>query len=321
MQLRHLKTFAAVASTLNMTRAAQRVHLAQSSVTEQIQALEGDVGAALFDRSRRGLQLTEAGRTLLAYCEDLLALADEARAAVADAAGISGGRLTVGALETLCAHRLSPILAQFGQTHPAVALQLKVAGSGALRNAVRVGEMDVCFAFGQAARDDGLRTEEIAEEPLVIIAPRRRPGNVPGNIPGNIPGNATGLTTADLAGTAFLVTETGCVYRRMFEDAFPPDRPGRPRIAGEFNSVAALRSLVAAGAGCALVPRLVAEEAGDTVTCLPWTGSHATVPITMSWRARRVQPKVVGLFLDAARGHFRALRPADDRHPHATPSR
>ena len=79
MQLRHLRTFAAVASTLNITRAAEQVHLAQSSVTEQIQTLEADLGTALFDRARRGLQLTEAGRRLLEFAEPLLTLADDAR--------------------------------------------------------------------------------------------------------------------------------------------------------------------------------------------------------------------------------------------------
>src|SRR5882757_7280417 len=88
MQLRHLKTFAAVASTLNITRAGEKVHLAQSSVTEQIQSLEADLGAPLFDRSRHRLRLTEAGRRLLEYAGDLLSLADEARSAVADAAGL-----------------------------------------------------------------------------------------------------------------------------------------------------------------------------------------------------------------------------------------
>jgi DNA-binding transcriptional LysR family regulator len=78
MELRHLKAFRAVASTLNITRAPEQVHLSQSSATEQIQALEADLGTALFDRSRRRLQLTEAGQRLLEYAGDLLAVADQA---------------------------------------------------------------------------------------------------------------------------------------------------------------------------------------------------------------------------------------------------
>jgi len=113
MQLKHLKTFLAVASTLSFTRAGQKVHLAQSSVTEQIQALEEDLGVALFDRAQRRLELTDAGAQLVAYAEALLSLAADARAAVAGHGGALVGRLAVGALETLCGHWLAPLLADF----------------------------------------------------------------------------------------------------------------------------------------------------------------------------------------------------------------
>jgi DNA-binding transcriptional LysR family regulator len=360
MQLRHLKTFAAVASTLNMTRAAERVHLAQSSVTEQIQALEADLGAPLFDRSRRTLRLTEAGRTLLAYSQDLLALADEARAAVAHAAGAATGTLNIGGLETLCGNRLTPILAGFAKAHPAISLKLKVASSGELRDAVRAGAMDVCFAFGASEQDTDLQTEDVAEEPLVVIAPSRH----------SLAGAAS-VPPAHWAGEAFLVTENGCVYRRMFEDAFPPGSPGRPRIAGQFDSMATIRALVAAGLGCALVPESVAGKSADdraenrakdraknsannrannragnsanngadTFAVFAWEGERRAIPITMKWRTRRVQPPALQLFLDAVREHFRRCAgagsdtapcgtargftdatPADGRHPHAARS-
>jgi DNA-binding transcriptional LysR family regulator len=344
MQLRHLKTFAAAASTLNMTRAAERVHLAQSSVTEQIQALEADLGAPLFDRSRRTLRLTEAGRTLLAYSQDLLALADEARAAVAHAAGAATGTLNIGGLETLCGNRLTPILAGFAKAHPAIGLQLKVASSGELRDAVRAGTMDVCFAFGASEQDADLQTEDVAEEPLVVIAPSR-----------HSLAEAASLPTAHWAGEAFLVTENGCVYRRMFEDAFPPGSPGRPRIAGQFDSMTTIRALVAAGLGCALVPESVADKSADdrannsannsanngadTFAVFAWEGEREAIPITMKWRRRRVQPPALQLFLDAVREHFRrcaaagsntaprgtargftAATPAGGPHPHAARS-
>jgi DNA-binding transcriptional LysR family regulator len=82
-----LRTFVAVAATLNITRAARKVHLTQSSVTEQIQTLEADLGARLFDRTQRGLRLTAAGQRLLDHAVPLLAMAEEAKAAVADTVG------------------------------------------------------------------------------------------------------------------------------------------------------------------------------------------------------------------------------------------
>jgi DNA-binding transcriptional LysR family regulator len=289
MQLRHLKTFVAVATTLNITRASERIHLAQSSVTEQIQALEADLGTSLFDRSRRGLKLTAAGQRLLEYTSDLLELADEARAAVADAGGTVAGRLTVGGLETLCATRLPALLGEFHRRHPNVELNLKSDDSGRLRAGVTSGALDVSFHFGTVAAPE-LRSEQVAEEELVIIAPANH----------RLAGYAA-ITPDDLADEAFLVTQPGCVYRRMFDETFAAMLPGRPRLVGEFASMGAIRSLVATGLGCAVVPRLVATSADAEIVALPWIGNRPMTPVTMVWRHRRVQAPVLRLFLAMAR--------------------
>jgi len=170
MRFRHLKTLAAVASTLNIARAARRVRLTQSSVSEQIQVLEADLRARLFDRTRRGLRLTEARQRLLDHAMPLLDLADAARAAVADAARALAGTVTVGRLETLCTTCLPPLVASFGRTYPAIALALKSAGSGDLREAVRSGGLDIAFAFGDKPDEAELASEHIAEESVAIIA-------------------------------------------------------------------------------------------------------------------------------------------------------
>lgn len=309
MELRHLKTFLAVARTLNFTRAAEQVHLAQSSVTEQIQALEADLDAALFDRSRRKLALTEAGKRLQDYAGDLLSLAEEARAGVAQAAGVTAGTLSVGALETLCVARLPPLLAAFRQAHPATELQLKVAGSATLRSGVKSGALDIGFTFGDPLPAAGVESEVIGREPLVVIAPPRH----------RLAGRAA-VHAADLADEAFLVTEPGCVYRQMFEAAFPVSphgAPRRPRLAGEFGSIAAIVRLVESGLGCAIVPALVAEDAHARLTVLAWAGDAADVPVAMSWRARRTQPAVLREFLAAARQSPGIVTTAGDRLRHA----
>ncbi|TIM33789.1 MAG: LysR family transcriptional regulator, partial [Mesorhizobium sp.] len=82
MHPRLLKTFLAVARCRNITRAAEEIHLAQSSVSDQIQTLETELGTVLFTRSMQGLQLTPAGDTLKPYAVDILMLIEQARAAV-----------------------------------------------------------------------------------------------------------------------------------------------------------------------------------------------------------------------------------------------
>jgi DNA-binding transcriptional LysR family regulator len=310
MQLRNLRIFAAVASTLNVTRAARQVHLAQSSVTEQIQTLEADLGTALFDRSRRRLQLTEAGRRLLDYAGPLLALADDARAAVADAAGLVAGTLTIGGLETLCGSFLPGLLARFRRQFPLVGLTLRAAGSAELRNGVRNGALDLCFAFGAASPDRDLRSEAVGQDRLVIIVPQAH----------RLAKRETvGLT--DLTNEPFLVTETGCVYRRIFDEAFAAAGSPLPPITGEVGSLAAILRMVEAGLGCALVPSLAVAQAPSTIAMRPWGGHEHVVPIVMTWRGRPVLRPALRALLDMARAGDHATKPAGVRRRHAAPSR
>jgi DNA-binding transcriptional LysR family regulator len=289
MHPRNLRTFVAVASTLSITRAAETVHLTQSSVTEQIQALEAELGTPLFERSQRRLELNEAGKRLLPYAEKLLALAEEARSSVAEAAGLAGGVLTVGGLETLCVSRLSPLLAQFSRSHPGIALHLKSAGSGELRQGLKAGRLDIYVAFGVPDEDD-CHSEVLSLEELAVVAPA-----------GHRLAGRNGVEASDLAGEPFLVTEKGCIYRQMFDTAFPVEGEQKPDIVGEFGSIATIRSLVETGMGCALMPLLAVGESQGRVAVLPWQGAHNHVPISMNWRRRRVQPPGLRLFIEAAR--------------------
>lgn len=312
MQLRYLKTFMAVATTLNVTRAAERVHLAQSSVTGQIQALEEELGTTLFDRSRRGLRLTPAGQRLLDYAARLLALADEARAAVASEGEAVASRLVIGGLETLCAARLPALLAAYRQRCPGVDVTLRAANTGELRGAVKSGTADVCFVFGDGVDDPELEREVVAHEALTMIAP-----------PGHRLAGRRSLAFAELVDEPFLVTETGCVYRRMFERAFAPLAGSGPRIAGEYGSIAAIRTLVEAGEGCALLPRFVVADAvaDGRLAMLPWPGEEPRVAVAMLWRRRRTQAPALREFLDLARARFGTATPADARPRRAARSR
>jgi DNA-binding transcriptional LysR family regulator len=168
--------------------------------------------------------------------------------------------------------------------------------------------MDVCFTFGEAPSDPELQSEPVAREDFVIIAPL-----------GHRLAGRTAIDPEELADEAFLVTERGCVYRHLFESAFPAVSSNRPRVAGEFSSIAAIRSLVETGLGCALVPRLVALSTDGRIVALPWIGGADSVPISMIWRRRRVQSPGLHLFLEAARDSFGPLRSGDVRPRHAVP--
>lgn len=315
MHPRLLKTFLAVARTRNVTRAGQEVNLAQSSVSDQIQALEAELGDSLFTRSRQGLDLTPAGETLKPYAEELLALADDARAAVdATRAGPAGG-LSIGALETIASARLAGWLAGFRAVHADIDIKLKIAGSSELLRRLGDGEIDVAFCFERppeledaGAPDQRLARRVVAVEPLALIAP---PGD-----------NRADVDLAVLAERHFVATETGCVYRAMVDKAFAEAGLGKPNLAAEAGSIDAIAGLVAAGAGFGLVPRLAVAAAIDRgeVAELAWPGPVRSADIVMIWRRRRVQPPALKQFLAAMNEGFAPVTPAGARPRHAASS-
>lgn len=277
---------------------------AQSSVTEQIQTLESEFGTALFDRSQRGLELTVAGRRLLHYADEILSLADEARASVADAANVECGRLAIGGLETLCTNFLPPLLTAFRQDHPGIDLQLTTARSRELSTRVENGSIDLYFTFGNAPTGSQLQYECVARERLVVLAPPDH----------RLSGKRT-IEAADLVNETFLITEPGCVYRTIFDTVFPQASSTRPQVGGEFGSIGMIQRLVESGLGCALVPRS-AVDVNSRAVLLPWMSDADAVAVFMVWRRRRVQSPVLRLFLDTARRQLGCIRPGDARHQH-----
>ncbi|MBW8880067.1 MAG: LysR family transcriptional regulator [Asticcacaulis sp.] len=277
MTPRQLRTFLAVARTRSFVRAARAVHLAQSSVSDQIQALETALGAQLFVRARQGLVPTPAAEALIPYAEEILALGDEAQAAVRNA-GEGEGALAMGALETIAAARLPALLTTFRRDYPAAGLRMKVAGTGDLMAALSAGEIDVAFCFDGGQADPRLVARPVASEPVVLIAP-----------PGVI-------RPVD---QAFTATARGCVYRHISDAARAAASiaPVGPDI--EVDSIAAIARMVAAGAGVAVVPRLAVEDmlALGTVAEVPWCNPLPAATLRMVWRRRRVQPKILKAFL------------------------
>lgn len=276
MELRHLRTFRVVARTLNLTHAAAELHYAQSSVSEQLQALEAELGAQLFDRTNR--TLTAAGKRLSGYADQVLELVEEARAAVDDERGEPDGELTIGALETLCAHWVPGILSAYRTRWPGVRLTLKEGGRGELYHGVRESEMDVCFTFGDAPDDPTFASRKIGEVPLVVLVP-----------PGNPLASKEKAVPEDLRGVGFLATPKGCGFREML------DRLDGPVIDTEVGSLAALGRCVAAGMGCGIVPALVDHPGAVAV---PLDGE--TTDVTMTWRRRdEHKPGIAALLASA----------------------
>ncbi len=272
MELRQLKTFDAVVTAMSFTTAARELHFAQSTVSEQIQNLEKELGSRLFDRSNRQLALTAEGKSLAEYANKIIALSDEAQRAVTQ--GPTLVQLSVGALETLSAYRLPAVLARYRQLHPDVRVSLKRGNRGELYSAVARRELDLCLTFGAAPARFGLQNEKLANEPLVVIAPLDL------ELPGGI-----AVSVNRLLDEPFLVTPPGCGFREIYDNTLGlHSAPSREPVL-EVDSLDTLGACVASGMGCALLPRIaVVDLVGrGHVRMLKVADMDLQVPVTTSW--------------------------------------
>ncbi|MGW3174234.1 LysR family transcriptional regulator [Streptomyces sp. NPDC001153] len=168
MELRQLSYFVAVAEELHFGRAAERLHIVQSAVSQQIQRLERELGAELFDRSPRRVRLTGAGERLLPEARAVLAAAERARAAVAAPAG-----LRLGTSTGLGAH-LDRVLAAFAERAPEVPVELVSLPAGERLARVAAGRLDAAFVRS-ADPPAGVRVVPLWPDPLVAAVPAAHP--------------------------------------------------------------------------------------------------------------------------------------------------
>ena len=134
------------------TRAGERVHRTQSTVSQQIKRLEDDVGQPLLNRNGKDVTPTEAGERLLSYARRLLALAEEARDVLARPE--SEGAVRLGVPEDFAAYRLAKLLAAFSRSHPGLRLDVRADQSANLKRDLERGELDLAL-FKRAAGEKG----------------------------------------------------------------------------------------------------------------------------------------------------------------------
>src|SRR6185312_6035155 len=147
MQLQQLAYFVAVAQEGSFTRAAERVNVAQPSLSQQIKALETDLGAQLVHRARGQVGLTAAGETLLPVARRMLADAETARREIRELAALGRGRVRLGATPSLCTGVLPAVLADYRHRYPGVDLVVHESGSRDLERALVEGSLDVALVI------------------------------------------------------------------------------------------------------------------------------------------------------------------------------
>lgn len=239
-----LRVFRAVARHRNFRVAAEELLLTQPAVTQQIKALEAELGVALFDRSGGKITLTTAGKTLLPYAEKLADLSDEARQAVAATTSTNAGHLTLAASQTIGQYLLPQLIAGFLLENPKVNISVIGGNTQTALEALVGHRAQLALIEGPAMRQD-VRIEPFMEDHMICVVPATH----------EWAGEDIELTQLQQA--TFVARELGSGSRRIVEQAF--ERAGlRLRdlyVRMTFDSTEGLLSAVEAGLGIAFVSR------------------------------------------------------------------
>lgn len=244
MELRQLRYFVAVAEELHFGRAAARVHIAQPPLSQQIKGLEAELGVLLLQRTRRSVALTPAGAAFLDQARDILDRAGQAAETARRVQAGEEGRLAVGFVNPAMDAFLARVVAAFRTRRPGVALALAEAPTVDQEEEVRAGRLDLGFIRLFGAPPAGLTVQVACREAYVLALPR-----------GHRLARQGRVALADLDREPVILTPPryGAALRAAMLAALA--RAGaRPAPAQEARTKHTALSLVAAGAGLALVP-------------------------------------------------------------------
>ncbi|NWF24753.1 LysR family transcriptional regulator [Streptomyces sp. PKU-EA00015] len=279
MQLQQLRYFVAVAETRHFTRAAERVHVSQPSLSQQIRALEQELGANLFARARGNIALTDAGDALLPLARRILADTETARREVQELAQLRRGRVRLGATPSLCTGLLPQVLRTFHDLHPGIEILIEESGSHDLVRELARGALDLALVvLPLPSPSPALTTVELLREDLVVIS---SPAAAAPPAPVRI---------ADLAGEPLVMFRHGYDLRELTVAACRAEG-FEPSFTVEGGEMDAVLGFVRAGLGVAVVPSMVAAGAGGDLRVTPLARPGLRRTIALAHRSDVAPPR------------------------------
>jgi DNA-binding transcriptional LysR family regulator len=240
MDLPQLTSFLRVAEEGSVTRAAAALHLTQPAVTQHVRALERELGVSLFDRTERGMRLTQPGETLRDYARRSLGLLQEARDVLGDLERATQGRVVIGAGVTTSIFRLPEWLRHFQRTHPGVDVTVRTGRSREIATLALAREIDLGLVTSPI-QEPALTIAPLFDEEIVLVAP---PDHV----------LAQGLhTITELREQPLILFARGSGFREYLDRALA-GAAVLPRVKMESDSVEAIKSFVEVGLGASFLP-------------------------------------------------------------------
>lgn len=286
MDPRRLGYFLAIATHRRMAKAADVLGVAQPTLSQQIRALEQDLGTVLFDRTPQGMQLTETGRALREHAQRLMVQTDAARTAIAELEGGMTGTLRIGVIYTYSTTFLPKIIGSFGEKYPDVRLSVEVGTASGVEQRILSGDLDLAIAFAPPQHAE-LGVDLLFEERLVLVLAKA-----------HIQSRQHSITLPALARRPLALLTSAFATRRILDASLPPGTKLDVRV--EMNSVDALIELAKSGG----LPTVLADRSLNTRKDLaiipigpPWIRRSGA----LLWDAHRYQTAAARAFMAIAR--------------------
>jgi DNA-binding transcriptional LysR family regulator len=280
MDIKQIKAFLAVAALNSFTQAAEQLGYAQSSITAQIQLLEKEVGARLFERLNKRVSLTAEGENFLSYSRQMVELWETAKGSIT-ISDEPRGKLVIGSDESVCAVRLPSFLKEFKRRYPKIEVSLKIGASCDLVNLARDNEVDVAILLERELTNPDFVIEMHHIEPLAFLVSPEHPL-----------ASMKSVCFADLAGYPFLLPSQSCSWRVLFQE-ITKDANTEPNLMLDSGSIQTLKQLAISGLGVTLLPlyAVIEELEKRQLVKLSWEG----VDLQLSTQVVRHKDKWISL--------------------------
>ena len=290
MEFHQLRYVCAIAETGSFSRAAERCHVAQPSLSQQVLKLEEDLGARLFDRLGRSVRLTEAGRAFLPHARSILHQMEAARSGVEDKRTDVRGSVAVGIIPTIAPYLMPQSVAAFSKKYPDAKLRILEETTPVLVEGLRNLSIDVAI-LALPLRHKEFQMYPLRTEPLYAALARDHPR-----------AGAKNLSLRELRGEQFVMLRDGHCFRDLSVAACTRAKVN-PRIAFESGQFSSLLGMVAAGVGVSLVPEMAVDRSARC-SYVRISDAQASRTIVAAVLRGRSFNRVQQAFLD----HVRAAR-------------
>lgn len=297
MELRQLRYLLTVADEANFTRAADKLFISQSALSQQIQALEQDVGTVLVNRSRRGITLTDAGQILYHHAQRVIHEIEEAVITINEMNGLTRGELSIGVVQTVNDYLMPSVVTDFTARYPSVKLSIAELSADDIELGLESAQLNVGIGFTPPT-NTAVQAQPLFDESLVLVVRDDHPlagqASIPVNELDNLP--------------MIMLSQSFCT-RRLWEDNARL-AGAQPHITLELNTVSSILSAVLKTGMATILPHLTLIEARSSkLVEVQLTDPRPSREVGVLWHSNHYVCSASQAFIEIVKQVSRTLSP------------